>query len=127
MPIYKIAYLTGTLLGMLGVIAGAMGAHGLKGVLTPEALDSYETAVRFQMYHALLFLVMGYFLEKKPHQLGIRTFWAILIGVILFSGSIYLLVLTPLRPGVLTPIGGSILIFGWALMAFWLYQGETKR
>lgn len=122
MQTHKIAYLSGALLGLLGVIAGAMGAHGLKSQLSADAMNSFETAVRFQMYHALLLLVIGYFLEKKPHRLGSRSFWAILLGTILFSGSIYLLVLTPLSLGLVTPLGGSILIFGWALMAFWLYQ-----
>lgn len=122
MPRHKFAYLCGTLLGLLGVIAGALGAHSLKGQLSPDSLGSFETAVRFQMYHAILLLVIGYFLEKKPHRLAGKTFWAILIGTILFSGSIYLLVLTPFSMGLVTPLGGSILIFGWALMAFWLYQ-----
>ncbi|MEM7368368.1 MAG: DUF423 domain-containing protein [Bacteroidota bacterium] len=122
MQIHKIAYLSGSLLGLIAVIAGALGAHGLKGQLSPDSMGSFETAVRFQMYHALLLLIVGYFLEKKPHKLGTRSFWAILVGTILFSGSIYLLVLTPLSLGLVTPLGGSILIFGWALMAFWLYQ-----
>jgi uncharacterized membrane protein YgdD (TMEM256/DUF423 family) len=118
----RLVYLVGVLFGISGVIAGAMGAHALRDQLTESQLKSFETAVRFQMYHALLLLLIGLLLERFSHP---RGFWAagfVAVGTLLFSGSIYLLVLTPLKPGFVTPIGGLLLIIGWAVMGVWLWK-----
>lgn len=115
----KIAYSSGAILGMLGVILGAMAAHALEKTLTADQLDSFETAVRFQMYHALLLLILGFILEKHSHKTLNMAVYLLLIGTILFSGSIYLLVLTPVKLGIITPIGGTILIAGWGAMILW--------
>ena len=119
MNIARIALFSGALLGFIGVIAGAMGAHALESRLSPSQLDSYETAVRFQMYHALLLLLLGsLFPHFGTHTLGYAV-WAILLGTLLFSGSIYLLTLSSVKVGIVTPIGGLILIVGWALIGLW--------
>ena len=116
----RLAYTTGALLGLTGVIAGALGAHALEKVLEPAQLDSFETAVRFQMYHALLLVLLGTIQERA---VGDRNLWwisvLVIIGTLLFSGSIYLLVLTPIKVGIITPIGGTVLIVVWAWLLVW--------
>lgn len=105
-------------LGILAIIFGAFGAHALKKFLTPDQLISFETGVRYQMYHALFLLFLG-----GTHKISERTknaiFLLILIGVILFSGSIYLLTTKEITSvdispiAFITPIGGLLLILGW--------------
>ncbi|MGM0390276.1 MAG: DUF423 domain-containing protein [Bacteroidota bacterium] len=114
-------YVAGFLFGLIGVIMGAFAAHGLKPVLTPESLDSFETGVRFQMYHALLFILLG---TMKPLSIRLSNWVFILLlgGVILFSVSIYLLATNSLTSfdfttiALVTPLGGSLLIGCWMLL-----------
>ena len=113
--------ITGAILGLLAVILGAFGAHGLKESLTPEALNSFETGVRYQMYHALLMLLAAASFSLPEKALK-ALFYLLLSGILLFSGSIYLLTTRPLT-GIdisavawVTPIGGALLIAGWALL-----------
>ncbi|MCB0845379.1 MAG: DUF423 domain-containing protein [Bacteroidetes bacterium] len=115
MNAYKLASVAGAFFGLTAVITGAMGAHALEKVLSPDQLASYETAVRFQMFHALLLLIMGN-MDQRKENLFSWSVWAILIGTILFSGSIYVLVLTPIKVGLITPLGGTILIIGWGIL-----------
>ena len=111
---------TGGIFGLLAVILGAFGAHGLKSVLDAEALTSFETGVRYQMYHALLLIALGSF-NKLQNNL---IFWFFTIGTIFFSGSIYLLNLDELAGldfssiALVTPLGGAFLIVGWTLFIF---------
>lgn len=101
----------GAVLGFLGVAAGAFGAHALRGSLPAERLEIFETAVRYQLVHALA-LVMAGILEAG------RAGWAFFLGVVVFSGSLYLLVLTDRRwLGAVTPIGGLLFLAGWVLLA----------
>ncbi|GAB4421384.1 MAG: hypothetical protein OHK0039_36120 [Bacteroidia bacterium] len=117
MPLQRLAWVAGIILGLTGVVSGALGAHALESRLSPDQLDSYETAVRFQMYHALLFVALAIAMQHLGTGRWLRlATLLLLVGVILFSGSIYLLVLTPLRPGLLTPLGGLLLILGWAAL-----------
>ena len=101
----------GAILGFLGVAAGAFGAHGLRSSLPADRMEIFETAVRYQMYHALALLAVG--------PLGAsRAGWAFLLGTAIFSGSLYLLVLTDRRWfGAVTPLGGLFLLAGWVLLA----------
>ncbi|MEZ4849908.1 MAG: DUF423 domain-containing protein [Bacteroidia bacterium] len=115
MNAYKLASVAGAFFGLTAVITGAMGAHALEKVLSPDQLASYETAVRFQMFHALLLLIMGN-MDQRKENLFSWSVWAILIGTLLFSGSIYVLVLTPIKVGLITPLGGTILIIGWGIL-----------
>ena len=103
---------------LLGIVLGAFGAHALKEILTPEQLASLEVGVRYQMWHGLALLILGFNAETLPFSLkGIVSM--MLMGVILFSGSIYLLSLKDIVGegvkvlGPVTPIGGSVLIFSW--------------
>ena len=106
------------LLGLTAVGAGAFGAHALRDRLTPEHLASFEVAVRYQMFHALALLGAAWVSSRRPSRLVRAASVAILIGVVLFSGSLYGLTLADwkwLWP--LTPLGGMILMIGWLLLA----------
>ena len=100
------------MLGFLGVAAGAFGAHGLQGSVSAERLAVFETAARYHLFHALAILA--------AHGLGATSSGiAFLAGTIVFSGSLYLLVLTDRSwLGAVTPVGGVLLLVGWALLAF---------
>tara|TARA_R110000751_G_scaffold53484_2_gene115792 strand:+ start:194 stop:595 length:402 start_codon:yes stop_codon:yes gene_type:complete len=111
----------GSLLGLIAIILGAFGAHGLKSLITLEAIQTFETGVRYQMYHALFLLFIGGFLsisEKTKRAI----FYLVLIGVLCFSGSIYGLATNDLTSfdfkviGFVTPIGGLLLIIAWLIM-----------
>lgn len=101
-------------LALLAVAFGAFGAHALRDIVTPERLQTFETGVRYQMYHALALLIMSV-LPLKNY----RAAWFLLMGTIVFSGSLYILVLSDIGIfGAITPIGGVLQIIGWALLIF---------
>ena len=108
--------------GMIAVILGALGSHALKEVLSPEQLESFTIGVRYQMTHVLLLMVVlltSYFNQDVKQT----SFWLTIIGILLFSGSIYLLNLQELLGvklsflGPVTPIGGLFLIANWGFLA----------
>jgi uncharacterized membrane protein YgdD (TMEM256/DUF423 family) len=108
-------------LGVTSIILGAFGAHGLKALISSEAVQTFETGVRYQMYHALFLLFVGgsSAISEKAKK---KIFYFVLIGIFFFSGSIYGLstnVLTGFNfktIGIVTPIGGLLLIVAWALL-----------
>jgi len=115
----------GGILGLIAVLGGAFGAHALKEVLTPEQLTSFQTGVRYQMIHAvvLLFLFMIVNKKKFEHKFFLIAAKLIFWGVILFSGSIYILTLKNIIGlealkfvGPITPIGGLLIISGWVFI-----------
>lgn len=121
----------GSILGFLAVILGAFGAHGLKQFLSAESLVSFETGVRYQFYHAFLSMLIANtsIFSSKTKNI---VFWLLLLGVVLFSGSIYLLTTSTLT-GVsfksfafLTPIGGVFLISAWFVLLFNLLKMREK-
>ncbi|MBM4253361.1 MAG: DUF423 domain-containing protein [Deltaproteobacteria bacterium] len=109
----------GAVSGALAVGFGAFGAHALRQHLTPENLAVFETAARYQMYHALALIAVG-LLGVKVDSLAIRVAGiAFTAGSVLFSGSLYALVFTNIRAlGIITPIGGLGFIAGWLALAF---------
>ena len=108
----------GSISAFFAVGLGAFGAHGLEGRLEPSDLQTFEVAVRYQMYHALALLFLGLVLERWPGSLGIWAGWTFVTGTLIFSGSLYTLVLTGMRGfGAVTPIGGLALLAGWVLSA----------
>jgi len=116
----------GAVLGFLAVAAGAFGAHALRGRLTPADLEIFETAVRYQMYHALAILLVAWGVGRAP---AAATFtvagWCFAAGVLVFSGSLYVLVLGGLRwMGAVTPLGGLALLAGWALLGWGFLRGS---
>jgi len=116
----KQTLLGGSLLGLLGVALGAFGAHALKGILILNGrLETYELAVRYQFYHALVLLIIGLLMEK----FGAPTFrWAALLifsGEVLFSGSLYLFAFTNATTfAMITPLGGVLMLLGWGWLTY---------
>ena len=109
----------GATAGFLGVALGAFGAHGLRGQVSAHMLTVFQTGVQYQMYHALALLFVGLWAERNPHLR--YTNWAgglLLLGIVLFSGSLYLMVLSGNRSlGMITPFGGVCFLSGWAILA----------
>jgi len=102
----------------LAVAAGAFGAHGLKARLTPDLLAIFETGARYHMYHALGLLAVGLLGLHKPGGLVDASGWAMLAGIVIFSGSLYALALSGVRAlGAITPIGGVAFLAAWILFA----------
>ncbi|GAA4296946.1 DUF423 domain-containing protein [Nibribacter koreensis] len=112
----KIILILGALISGLGVMIGAFGAHGLKAVLAAtNRADTFETAVKYQMYHALGLLLVGLLMAQFPAITGLKlTGICFLVGILIFSGSLYVLSLTGITwLGAITPIGGLFFIIGW--------------
>ena len=113
--------ITAAILGIIAIILGAFGAHALKKVLSVEQLATFETGVRYQMYHALFLLFIG-LLDNVTEKTKKTICFLVVFGVILFSGSIYLLATNDLTAfdfksiGFLTPIGGLLLITAWGVL-----------
>ncbi|PQJ79584.1 DUF423 domain-containing protein [Polaribacter porphyrae] len=115
----QIALIFGSCFGCLAIVFGAFGAHALKKKLNSEQLQSFETGVKYQMYHAIVLLVLGFNLEIDSYIV-----YSFIIGIFLFSFSIYGLVLSSANNkklkflGPLTPLGGLFLVIGWALLLY---------
>lgn len=124
MTMSKTFLLIGSLNALLGVGFGAFGAHGLKGRLTPEMLAAYQTGVQYHLYHALGLLLIGLIALHIPSSVWIKwAGWLVLAGIVLFSGSLYLLSLSGVRwLGAITPLGGAAFIVGWALCAVGVWR-----
>lgn len=120
----KTFLITGSSLTALGVILGAFGAHALKDKLQPEQIQIFETGVRYQMYHSLALILLFLVSDKLQSSLINYSGWFLIAGIILFSGSIYLLACKELlgieswKPvlGPITPLGGLSLIIGWGFL-----------
>ena len=112
---------TGIGMIMLAIILGAFGAHALKDILSTERLASFETGVKYQMYHGLAFLIVGLLADR--FSFAVKSFFTVaLIGNVLFSGSIYLLAMQDVIGikmsflGPITPLGGGFLIIAWGML-----------
>jgi uncharacterized membrane protein YgdD (TMEM256/DUF423 family) len=118
--------ITASLLGMLAVITGAFGAHGLKEKLAPAQLEVWQTAVQYHFYHVFALLYLSTFARFKNNMI-VTSFYFFVFGILLFSGSLYLMAcrdVLGLNPGMvktlgpITPIGGLLFIMGWLTLAF---------
>lgn len=121
----------GALAALLAVIIGAFGAHGLKAVLDPAQLNTFEIGVRYQFYHSIAMILAGILFFHIPEKTILTGGWFFLIGILLFSGSLYLLACREVLGisgwtflGPLTPIGGVFFILGWGMIVFGI--GTTK-
>ena len=115
----QLAVLAGAAYGFLGVAFGAFGAHALKARLAPEMLAVWKTAVEYQLWHALALVLVGFIAAYKPSIAITNSALCFALGVLVFSGSLYVLALTGVRwLGAITPLGGLLLLAGWALL-FW--------
>ncbi len=107
------------ILGGLSVAAGAFATHGLKATLSDRALEIFETAVRYQMYHAIALLIVALLLLRTDSTILVVTGWAFIVGIAVFSGSLYALSLTDIKIlGAITPVGGAAFIVGWLCLAY---------
>jgi uncharacterized membrane protein YgdD (TMEM256/DUF423 family) len=115
----KLFLLSGAILGGLGVAIGAFGAHALRAMLEATGRsDTFETAVRYQFYHALALLCVGLLLFRIDSKLIHYSGNLMLAGTLIFSGSLYILCFTGIKwLGAITPIGGVLMIAGWVLLA----------
>jgi uncharacterized membrane protein YgdD (TMEM256/DUF423 family) len=113
----RIAATLGASFGALGVILGAFGAHALRSRLAPADLEIFETAVRYQMYHAFALLGAAWLISRNAPW-ATTAAWSFVIGIVIFSGSLYLLVASGQRwLGAVTPLGGLAMIAGWVMLA----------
>src|ERR1051325_10800850 len=107
--------LAGAVAGLIAVAFGAFGAHGLRGRLSPDMLAVFETGVRYHMYPALALLLTAGLLPRFPGKAMVAAGWLFVSGIVLFSGSLYLLAVTGVTVlGAITPIGGVAFLAGWA-------------
>lgn len=122
-----LAHFVGAIFGLLAVIFGAFGAHALKKSFSEEQLKSFETGVKYQMYHALLLLILGFNLNLTT-SIEKYMIYCFVIGTFLFSFSIYGLTLSASKEkklkllGPITPLGGLFLVIGWALLLYSFIQ-----
>jgi uncharacterized membrane protein YgdD (TMEM256/DUF423 family) len=111
-------WVLGCIFGFLGVGAGAFGAHALRARLPADLLAVFETGARYQMYHALALLAVATIASRAPTGAASAAGWLFTAGIVLFSGSLYLLALTGTRwLGAITPLGGVCFLAGWAALA----------
>jgi uncharacterized membrane protein YgdD (TMEM256/DUF423 family) len=121
----KFFLLSGSVLGLLGVAIGAFGAHALKAMLEAAGrADTFETGVRYMFYHAIALVLVGILSKEFP---GYTIYWsgnAFILGTLIFSGSLFLICFTGINVfGAVAPIGGTMLIIGWALLFWSVFKG----
>ena len=121
----KIA-ISGMIITAVTIAIGAFGAHGLRNLVDTDALNTFEVGVRYQMYHALAIVLLGF--VSSPNRLKRIVFTFFVLGILFFSGSIYLLSLNAVLPfdaakiGFITPIGGLMFILGWLRWSYGLFR-----
>ena len=123
----RLLILIASLFGVTAVAMGAFAAHGLKQVLAAQSLGVLETAVQYQMFHALAILGVAVLALHQPHKALNVTGVLFSLGVVLFSGSLYLLTLTSIKGlGLVTPIGGVLLMAGWLALMSWALRVRAR-
>ncbi|HXV78272.1 MAG TPA: DUF423 domain-containing protein [Candidatus Binatia bacterium] len=112
-------FVAGSLLAFLAVALGAFAAHALKDRLSADMLAIFEVGVRYQMYHALALLAVAWATSRWPESTAGAAGWFFLAGIVVFSGSLYVISLTEMRwLGAITPIGGVAFLLGWLFLAW---------
>ena len=115
----RIFFVIGSAAAFLAVALGAFGAHALKNSLSPDVLVTFEVGVRYQMYHALALLAVGWACTRWPGKAVTASGWLFVAGTLLFSGSLYILSLSGIRwMGAITPLGGVAFLAGWLCLAW---------
>ncbi len=116
----------GAIFAGLGVALGAFGAHGLSGRLEPRMLEVFEVGVRYQVYHALALLAVGWAAHRWGGGAIHLAGWLFVAGILIFSGSLYVLSLAGLRwMGAVTPVGGVCFLAGWLCLALGALRGSS--
>lgn len=126
----KSILIAGTILGILGIILGAFGAHGLEKLVDTDAVNTFETGVRYQIYHAFFLLILGgtNFVNLKTKKV---VFYLVIVGVLFFSGSIYGLATNELSSfdfktiAMITPVGGLLLILSWVMVLIGIIRNKV--
>lgn len=114
----------GSLSGLIAVAAGAFGAHALRDRLSADLLATFETGVRYQMYHALALLAVAWAVTRWSNSLVSLAGWLLVAGTLIFSGSLYALSLSGMRwLGAITPLGGVAFLGGWLCLALAAWRG----
>lgn len=128
---HKPALISGILLAGIAVVLGAFGAHALKAVLQPEQLVTFETGVRYQFYHSFALIVTGILYGTYASRQVRLAHTFFLLGIVLFSGSLYALTILKMNGavglggvGIITPIGGLCFIIGWLMLAIGIGKGK---
>ena len=112
-------FVAGSISALLAVALGAFAAHALKARLGPDMLNTFEVGVRYHMYHSLALLAVAWAATRWPASSPYVAGWFFLCGILIFSGSLYLLSITGLRwLGAITPIGGVAFLLGWLFLAW---------
>jgi uncharacterized membrane protein YgdD (TMEM256/DUF423 family) len=115
----RVFFAIGALSGLTAVALGAFAAHGLKGRLPADLFDVFEVGARYHMYHALALLGVAWAATRWPGGATTAAGWLFLAGIVLFSGSLYALAVTGIRPlGAITPLGGVCFLAGWVALAW---------
>ncbi len=113
----------GAVFAGLAVAAGAFGAHALKKILDEHSLQVFDTATRYQMYHAFGLCIVAWAIDRYPGQRLEQTGWLFTLGILLFSGSLYVVSLAGVRwMGAITPIGGAAFLAGWLLLGWRIWN-----
>jgi len=122
---HKGLLITASIMGALAVLIGAFGAHGLKAYASPQLLNTYETAVRYQFYHVFALALTGVLYKEFPVKGIVTSGKLFIIGMLIFSGSLYTMVLLGIAGynqfnwiGAITPIGGVLFVLAWLILAF---------
>ena len=119
-------FATGAIAAGLGVALGAFGAHGLKTRVTADLLVIFETAVRYQLYHAFALIAVAWAATRWPSPWITTAGWAFVLGILIFSGSLYIMTMTGAKwLGAITPIGGLAFLLGWAALAIAALRGAS--
>ena len=112
-------YLCAAVAGFIGVALGAFGAHSLRTKLSPDMLNIFEVGVRYQVYHAFGLIAVAWATTRWPEANLNAAGWAFIVGIVIFSGSLYLLSLTDIPwLGAITPTGGLAFLIGWAILVW---------
>lgn|SRR5690625_4639607 len=115
----KALLMIGAINGFLAVALGAFGAHGLEGKISAKSIAIWEKAVHYQMFHTVSILVVGVALLKLQSSILLWSGWAFFIGILLFSGSLYLYATTGVKTlAMITPFGGVVFLVGWVLLGY---------
>jgi len=114
----KLFLIIGSILGGTGVMIGAFGAHALKNILENSGrMETFETAVKYQFYHALALILLGILISNQHHHYYQYSGYSFALGTLIFSGSLYILCMTGITKfGMITPIGGLLMIAGWLFL-----------
>jgi uncharacterized membrane protein YgdD (TMEM256/DUF423 family) len=119
----RVFVMVGAIAGLTGVALGAFAAHGLKGKLPADLFEVFEVGARYHMYHALALLAVAWATTRWPGGATTAAGWCFAAGIVLFSGSLYALAVTGIRPlGAITPLGGVCFLVGWILLGWAVWR-----